>query len=154
MIEKAVNALTLSWPLVVARIGLGVSFLASDHGAGAPDELAGFLARAAARPTYPWYASLVQEVVLPHIDLFGALVIIGEIYVGVALILGVTTRLAAGVALFLCLNYLAAKGGMPWAPGIDQSDILLSIVILGSAAGRVLGIDRYLHDRFPKIILW
>jgi hypothetical protein len=37
MIEKAVNAWTLSWPLALARIGLGVSFLASDHGAGAPD---------------------------------------------------------------------------------------------------------------------
>ncbi len=70
------------------------------------------------------------------------------------MILGITTRLAAAVAIFLLVNYLCAKGRMPWVPGIDPSDILLALIVLYTAAGRTFGIDRFLHDRFPGVPLW
>jgi uncharacterized membrane protein YphA (DoxX/SURF4 family) len=81
-------------------------------------------------------------------------IIIAEIYVAIALVFGLTTRLAACVAIFLLLNYLCAKGTLPWGPGIDQSDIVLAIIIFLSNAGRVLGVDQFLHKRFPKIPIW
>jgi hypothetical protein len=59
-----------------------------------------------------------------------------------------------GRALFLLFNYLCAKGALPWGPGIDQSDIVLAFIILLSNAGRVLGVDRFLHKRFPKVPVW
>jgi len=38
--------------------------------------------------------------------------------------------------------------------GIDQSDIILALIVLLSNAGRVFGVDRYLHKCFPKIPIW
>jgi uncharacterized membrane protein YphA (DoxX/SURF4 family) len=141
------------WVLVFARLGLGTSFLFSDHGSGAPGELARFLGYAQ-HNGYGWYADLVRAVVVPHIAAFETLVLVGELYVGLALILGLTTRLACAVAMFLVVNYLCAKGAMPWRPGIDQSDFVLAVVVLVTGAGRYFGLDRVLRARFPRVPLW
>ena len=141
------------WLFALARIYLGISFLFSDHGNARPDELGGFL-KFALRSGYSWYQSFVSAVVVPHAATFGTLVVVAELYVAVALILGLTTRLAACVALFLLVNYLCAKGAAPWGPGIDQSDIVLTVIILLSNAGRIFGIDGLLHKRLPKVPIW
>lgn len=138
------------WLFVLARIYLGISFLFSDHGNARPNELTGFL-KYALRNGYGWYQNLLNSVVVPHSATFGTLVVIAEIYVGIALVLGITTRLAALVALFLLINYLCAKGAVPWGPGIDQSDIILAFIILLSDAGRTLGLDKLIARRFPKL---
>jgi hypothetical protein len=49
---------------------------------------------------------------------------------------------------------MCAKGALPWSPGIYQSDIILPVIILFSDAGRIVGIDKYLGDRFPKLWIW
>src|SRR5215831_1475222 len=138
------------WLFVLARIYLGISFLFSDHGNAGPNELTGFL-KFALRNGYGWYQNPVNSVVVPHSSTFGALVVIAETYVGIALVVGFTTRLAALVALFLLLNYMCAKGALPWGPGIDQSDIILALIILLSDAGRAFGLDKLLANRFPKL---
>jgi uncharacterized membrane protein YphA (DoxX/SURF4 family) len=137
------------WLFVLARVYLGISFLFSDHGNAQPNELAGFL-KFALKNGYGWYQNLLKSVVIPHSSTFGTLVVTAEIYVGIALLLGFTTRLASCVALFLLLNYISAKGALPWGPGIDQSDIVLAIIILLSDAGRIFGVDKLIADRFPK----
>jgi uncharacterized membrane protein YphA (DoxX/SURF4 family) len=144
---------TRPWFFALARVYLGVSFFFSDHGNARPDELGGFL-KFALRSGYSWYQSFVSAVVVPHVATFGTLVVAAELYVAVALILGLTTRLAACAALFLLVNYLCAKGAAPWGPGIDQSDIVLATIILLSNAGRVFGLDGILHKRFPKVPIW
>jgi len=138
------------WLFVLVRVYLGISFLFSDHGSVQPNELTGFL-KFALRNGYVWYQNLLNSVVVPHSSTFGALVVIAEIYVGIGLVLGFTTRLAALVALFLLLNYMCAKGALPWGPGIDQSDIVLAVVILFSDAGRTFGLDKLIARRFPKL---
>ncbi len=141
------------WLFVLARVYLGVSFLFSDHGNARPDEVVGFL-KFAMKNGYSWYQSLLNSLVLPHSSTFGTLVVIAEIYVGIALILGFTTRVATCVALFLLFNYMCAKGAVPWGPGIDQSDIILGVIILFSDAGRIFGIDKWFGNRFPKLWIW
>jgi len=138
------------WLFVLARVYLGISFLFSDHGNAQPNELAGFL-KFALKNGYGWYQNLLKSVVIPHSSMFGTLVVTAEIYVGIALLLGFTTRLASCVALFLLLNYISAKGALPWGPGIDQSDIVLAIIILLSDAGHIFGVDKLIADRFPKL---
>jgi len=88
------------WLFVLARVYLGISFLFSDHGNAQPNELAGFL-KFALKNGYGWYQNLLKSVVIPHSSTFGTLVVTAEIYVGIALLLGFTTRLASCVALFL-----------------------------------------------------
>ena len=149
-VDTAPPLKTRRWLFVFARVYLGISFFFSDHGNAQPNEAAGFL-KFALKSGYSWYQSLLNSVVVPHVAVFAKLVVIAEIYVGIALVIGFTTRLAGGVALFLLLNYMCAKGAAPWGPGIDQSDIVLAIVILWTDAGRVFGVDKLLADRFPKL---
>jgi len=141
------------WLFVLARVYLGISFLLSDHGNAQPNELAGFL-KYALHNGYGWYQNLLNSVVVPHSATFGTLIVIAEIYIGIALVIGFTTRLASCVALFLLLNYMCAKGALPWGPGIDQSDIILAVIIFFSDTGRIFGIDKLLADRFPKLWIW
>ena len=140
-------------PLALVRVFLGITFLGSDHGNGSPNELPGFLAFAA-RNAYAGYRDFLTGVVVPHAALFATLTTIGEITVGIALILGAGTRLAGVVAIFLLANYLCAKGALPWVPSIDASDIALAVLIVAGAAGRRLGIDALLYRRFPNVPLW
>jgi uncharacterized membrane protein YphA (DoxX/SURF4 family) len=149
-VEKNSAVSSPRWLFVLARVYLGISFLFSDHGNARPNELAGFL-KFALKNGYGWYQNLLNSVVVPHSSTFGTFVVIAEIYIGIALVLGFTTRLAALVALFLLLNYMCAKGALPWGPGIDQSDIVLALIILLSDAGRTFGIDRLVARRFPKL---
>jgi len=141
------------WLFVLARVYLGISFFFSDHGTQRPGELAGFL-KYATTHGYSWYQHFISAVVIPRSATFGTLVFVAEIYVAIALVFGLTTRLAACAAIFLCFNYLCAKGLPFWGPGIDQSDIILAIIILLSDAGRTLGIDRFLHQKLPKVPIW
>jgi uncharacterized membrane protein YphA (DoxX/SURF4 family) len=137
------------WLFVLARVYLGITFFFSDHGNAQPNELAGFL-KFALKNGYGWYQNLLNAVVVPHSSTFGALVVIAEIYIGIALVLGFTTRVAASVAVFLLLNYMCAKGALPWGPGIDQSDIVLALIVLLSDAGRIFGLDKLFTSYFPK----
>lgn len=140
------------WLLTLTRILLGCTFLFSDHGDASSNELMGFLTFAL-KNAFPWYRSIVAHLILPHAQTFGAMVVVAEIAVGLALIVGLATRGAAIVAIFLLLNYEAAKGSLPWQPGIDQSDIILALIVLVCAAGRTYGIDAFIHARFPKMSL-
>ena len=59
----------------------------------------------AAVDLYPWYKTFLRSYVLPHSELFGNLVMAGEILVGGCLLLGLLTRFSAGVGLFMLINY-------------------------------------------------
>jgi thiosulfate dehydrogenase [quinone] large subunit len=55
-----------------------------------------------------WYAWFLQHIVLPNVDLWSHLVAYGEFLVGIALILGIFTGLAAFFGSFMNVNYLLA----------------------------------------------
>lgn len=55
-----------------------------------------------------WYASFLQAVVLPHAAFWSWLVTLGEIAVGIGLILGLFTGIAAFFGGFMNANYLLA----------------------------------------------
>jgi len=96
-----------------------------------------------------WYKHFLLGYVVPHHELFGYLVMIGEIAVGICLLLGLFTRLGALVGLFLILNYFFAigllRGGATLAQ--QQTFIVCLIVIFISNAGRALGLDGLLFGR-------
>ena len=55
-----------------------------------------------ARPPNRWY---LENVAIPGAPLFARLVMLGELATGAALICGFRVRMAAGVALFMVLNF-------------------------------------------------
>jgi len=97
----------------------------------------------AALDLYPWYKRLLTQYVVPHSELFGYLVVIGEFAVGISLLLGLLTRLSAFVGIFMVTNYMLgpgmARGGALFAN--QQIFILSLLIILLSGAGRTLGLD-------------
>ena len=92
---------------------------------------------------FPWYKKFLLEYVVPHQEIFGNLVMIGELAVGAGLLLGLFTRLSAVVGLFLLVNYFLgpgmARGGAPLAQ--QQTFIVALIIFVLSNPGRTLGLD-------------
>ncbi len=91
-----------------------------------------------------WYAQFLRDFVLNHTVLFSYLVAYGEVLVGIALILGIFTGIAAFFGAFMNMNYL-------FAGTVSINPPLLLIEIFLILAWRVcgwVGIDRWL---LPKL---
>jgi thiosulfate dehydrogenase [quinone] large subunit len=87
-----------------------------------------------------WYASFLRHVVLPHVEFFSYLVTAGEVLVGIALILGIFTGIAAFVGSFMNMNYLLAGS-------VSTNPILFFIAIWLVLAWRTAGwwgLDRWI----------
>ena len=97
----------------------------------------------AALDLYPWYKRLFTEYVMPHHELFGYLVLVGEIVVGLCLLLGLFTRFNAVIGLFMMINYLLGPGMARGGALLAQQHIFILslLIILLSGAGRTLGLD-------------
>lgn len=103
-----------------------------------------------------WYKDFLETAVLPHATLFATLQTIGEVAVGIGLLFGVMTRLAAAVGLFLALNFGLATQWMSF--GQQGFHVLLAtsmVVFLGAGAGRAWGLDGLLLPRAgPAVTRW
>ncbi|HUY96485.1 MAG TPA: TQO small subunit DoxD [Verrucomicrobiae bacterium] len=131
----------VGWQWVTA----GQEKLASSAWVGphAGAALTGFLRGALAQTTganpavQGWYAQFLRQVVLAHVVAWSYLVSIGELVLGIALIVGVFTGIAAFVGAFATLNYILAG-----VVSINPMLFLLELVLI--LAGRTsgwLGID-------------
>lgn len=97
----------------------------------------------AALDLYPWYKNFLLNYVVPHSELVGYLVMIGELAVGACLLLGLFTRVSAAVGLFMMVNYCLgpgmARGGYMLA--FQQINIIALATFALAGAGRSLGLD-------------
>jgi thiosulfate dehydrogenase [quinone] large subunit len=91
-----------------------------------------------------WYAFFLESVVLPHAQFFSLLIALGEVAVGVGLLLGVFTGIAAFFGSFMSLNFLLA-GSVSVNP--VMLILQLSLVLAWKVAGYYGG-DRYLLPFF------
>ena len=74
---------------------------------------------------------------------------------GIALITGTVTRLAAFLGVVMILNYMWAKGQLFWLPTSHDTLFVLVLLTLGAVgAGRVLGINYFLAKKYPRSWLW
>lgn len=99
------------------------------------------------------YHDFLVNVVQPNAIVFADLVRVGELLVGVSLVLGLFTRLGGFFGILLPLNYMAARGAfvtaMGWSSG-DAALALLSAISFVLPTGRVAGIDALLTRRAPR----
>ncbi len=92
---------------------------------------------------YGWYKRFLLDYVAPHHELFGYLVMFGEIAVGAALLLGFWTRWSSLVALFMVINYYLGPGAVRRGLMMAHQEILmvaLAIFVFANP-GRTLGLD-------------
>lgn len=87
-----------------------------------------------------WYADFLQNAVLPNAAIFSHMVTIGELLVGIALIVGAFTGIAAFFGAFMNMNFLFA-GTVSVNPLLFLIEIFL--ILAWRTAGWV-GLDRYL----------
>ncbi|MCC6238088.1 MAG: DoxX family protein [Dehalococcoidia bacterium] len=125
---------------------------ASPTGAAVEGFLRGAIEKstAGAHPEVPhWYHDLIEDVFLPNTDLFAYLVSYGELLVGIALAIGLLTRVAALAGVTMNLAFL-------WA-GITSTNppmvlLGLGLVFFGHRPGR-FGVDGrlfpWLRERIP-----
>lgn len=87
-----------------------------------------------------WYAFFLQNSVLPHASVWAKIIAYGEVIVGVALILGLFTGVAAFFGLFMNFNFLLAG-----TVSINPILFVLGLFVLFAwkVAG-YFGLDRYI----------
>ena len=104
-----------------------------------------FLDRLTQIPPDAFAALFLQQFAIPLYVLVAWVITLGEIYSALGLLLGFTTRLAAGVSLFILFGL--AIGGYYDASLIPF--FLLNIMFLAWPSGLWLGADRRLVRRYP-----
>lgn len=106
----------------------------------------------AGNPIEPFRDFLVN-VVLPNWRVFGVLITAGEILVGLSLVFGIATRLGALVGVFLFFVYALGRAYLEWPPTYPIL-IVAHIILIWTAAGRKLGVDAWLAEKWPRWPLW
>lgn len=140
--------------LAIIRIYLGYSWFTSGWGkiTGGGFDASGFIQGAIAKSTgenptvQSWWASFLENVVLPNAGIFSFLVMWGELLVGIGLILGLFTTFAALMGIVMNFSFLFS-GTISTNPQM----ILLTIFVLvaGANAGK-FGLDRYVRSYIKK----
>jgi thiosulfate dehydrogenase (quinone) large subunit len=86
-----------------------------------------------------WYASFLENTVLPNASLWSKLIAYGEVLVGIALILGLFTGIAAFFGSFMNANYLLA-GAVSTNPILFM---IAGLLILAWKTAGWWGLDRW-----------
>ena len=107
----------------------------------------------------PFFQSFMRGVVVPNAELFAQLMRAGELALGVALILGLLTNLAALGSVALSIVIAISQGGLRLGTGLGAPEFLtinvvvalISVVILLSPAAKSLSVDAILARRSPGL---
>jgi uncharacterized membrane protein YphA (DoxX/SURF4 family) len=95
-------------------------------------------------------ALLLDNLVIPGIRFFGWLIWLAEFWIFLSMLLGLFSRLGALVAIGVVGQLYVGLANIPrpfeweWAYG---AILLLSVALLGAAAGRFVGVDGWLRPR-------
>jgi thiosulfate dehydrogenase [quinone] large subunit len=144
----------LAWFWLIVRVYCGWQWLSAgvgkiqnpawfgpNAGAALTGFLNGALQKASSGPDVTdWYASFLQAVVLPNVGFFSNVVTVGEVLVGLGLIFGALTGIAAFFGTVMNANYLFA-GTLSTNPLLF---ILGTWIVLAWRVGGWWGLDRWL----------
>lgn len=144
-----------SWIWLIVRLYLGYEWITSGLGKlGSPAwtgpqagaAVNGFAQGALAKTggDHPdvtgWYAWFLQNLVIPNAGIFGWLITLGELAVGLALIVGALTGVAAFFGIVMNANYLLAGT-------VSSNPILIilgTLLVLAWRNAGWIGVDRWL----------
>jgi thiosulfate dehydrogenase [quinone] large subunit len=142
----------------VVRILTGVLFVAEGYSKITGAFVRGtFVKRAGemAGEAWPFWAAFLNRVVIPNATAMAWVVAVGELAVGVGLVLGLLTRIAAVGGALLVFSFLLGQSYVPgsdWSrwvtAGLSSKLAVLLLLLLGIVdAGRVWGLDSRIGRR-------
>jgi uncharacterized membrane protein YphA (DoxX/SURF4 family) len=98
-----------------------------------------------------FFRDFMNHTVIPHSRLFAQLTAFGEAAVGLGLLFGCLTVLAAGIGIFLVVNYgLAVQWQGAAQQGFHYMLLVSLVVVLATRAGRTWGVDGWVRARRPR----
>lgn len=140
------------WPISLLRVYTGVFFIHYGFGKvtnpNFADGLSGFVTGNLEK-CYGFMRPFLESVVLPNSGVFAFLVSWGELFLGVALVLGLLTRYAAIAGAFMVAMFWFTKGqAFLDAQNHDAIWFMILVVLAAVHAGRQHSLDERLKDRF------
>jgi uncharacterized membrane protein YphA (DoxX/SURF4 family) len=145
----------LAWFWFLVRVYLGWEWLSAGYekiinpvwvGSNAGGALTGFIKGALLKTggLHPdvqgWYASFLSHMVLPHAYIWSHFVAVGEVMVGLGLIVGCLTTTAAFFGFFMNLNYLLS-GTVDASTGLPGGKYPFQFPIIDAVAATLLPAD-------------
>lgn len=110
------------------------------------DALAGFTGLAVEHPVFAPYTTVVENLILPNIGVFGWFVIVSEASIGAFLLVGLFTRfwalVAFGQSFVIFLSVGLAPQEWPWSYYLMM---VVSLMLAAVGGGRVWGLDALLR---------
>ena len=142
--------------LAIIRIAVGYHFIMASwpkitgpytQGHVLPEELA----KTMAKDPFAWHRAFLTGFVIPHAHFFSNLIAFGEMAIGISLLVGCLVRISSLFGAFHNFNILLAVGIPAGAAqlGINRLYVVIHIIFVIASAGRSLGLDGFLHRRFP-----
>jgi uncharacterized membrane protein YphA (DoxX/SURF4 family) len=105
----------------------------------------------AATALYSGIGHFIGTSVAANAPFWAWIIFLGEAVAAISLLLGLFTRVGASAAILSALaNILAAGGGGADTLGQNYLLLVLGIVFLVIGAGRFLGVDGWLQQRYPS----
>ena len=92
----------------------------------------------------------VVKLAFAHPKIFGALVTIGEVAIGLSLLAGVLTRIGAALGALMLFSFAFGSGQGLAPPGNALLMGAICVLFVLAPPGRFLGIDAFLRDRLPR----
>lgn len=140
--------------LAVLRIVVGITWL-HESAWKTPPEFAGlrdWVTRPLENPTLGAWNAVIEAVVLPNLVFFGWVTLLVEASLGAFLIVGLGTRLWAAIgvvqAVAIALSVVSVPGEWSYAYYLF---IAAHVALLAGAAGRRMGIDGLLRQRWLSL---
>ena len=116
------------------------------HGTPLATSLGNWLA---ADKPYGFFVPVVK-VAFAHPKIFGALVTIGELTVGLSLLFGVLTRISSALGALMLFAFALGAGQGLAPPGNALLMAVVCVLFVVAPPGRVLGVDTVLRGRLPR----
>ncbi|HET7037437.1 MAG TPA: hypothetical protein VFI42_17260 [Thermomicrobiaceae bacterium] len=137
------------WALAVVRVGVGLYWLWEQHwklppsfGRDQPRGLLYALRQAAEHPTFGFIGTIVRKVAIPHFTLFGWLLFLLEVAIGISLVFGLLKRAGAVLGTLHAGDLLLAMAGTPEGPAIYLAILAANAFVLLTPSDRRLSLDR------------
>lgn len=107
----------------------------------------------------PWFQGFMQGSVVPNAETAAQLARLGELALGLALMLGLLTNVAALGSIAFSLAVYFSQGGARLGTGLAEPEFLTinllitlaSLILLLSPAAKALSVDALLAKRKPKL---
>jgi thiosulfate dehydrogenase [quinone] large subunit len=149
------------WFIGLCRVAFGLMWLYGaswkippSFGQGTDTGLWYWIQQQIQYPTFPWYRSFLESVVVPNFSVLGWLVFLLEFSVGLFLLIGLFTRIASAVGLLMSLNLLIGLAAGPCEMSLTYILMaLIHMLFITTNAGLNWGIDQLLLEKLANSAL-